>query len=401
MVEILVVARGRERVPGHVVGAVPREGEIDVFGDVAAQHGPQVVAHVVGQVAAAVDAPGSPGVDHAAHDVEVRTDEAHGQSVAQVRAHRPVAVHVHGARILEVVVLRAVDLHRSVVGHVGRDVVGGVLKREHPHEGAALFEVRVDVVEHHVVAVRRVQLGVAARYVLRVGDVVDALEVGDRGVLGVGAHEQTDRILAVDVELTHQEVGDVVVSVAYFFGIGPFDLAVERRMLVVNVRHQRVALLRIAESGACAVDHVAAAVGVGELRRGCDARGIEVIAGDVGALVAFLILVGGAVLRADLGEFAHRFGVGDVALERVVVRRGVVVEVAHQEVVVEVGDAAVGSEHGAHGRQGGRIRCRARGAREVAVTGRAVHGDRAAGFAQLGAVHGGEAGVVASGRSVG
>ena len=58
MVEIAVLVIGiidDQRVFRDVVGTVPRKGEIDVLGDVAAQHGAEIVAQTAGVVALAAD----------------------------------------------------------------------------------------------------------------------------------------------------------------------------------------------------------------------------------------------------------------------------------------------------------------------------------------------------------
>ena len=177
--------------------------------------------------------------------------------------------------------------------------------------------------------------------------------------------------------------------------IGILDLSVERRTLVVDVRHDVVFVLGITEARADAVDHVAAAVRVRKRRVGGDARGIEILARDVGGLVALLVFVLGAILRAELRVFRDGFRVGDVSLDLVVARRRRVIEIAHPEVVVGVDHfARRGVDRRTDLRNGGGIRSRIGAARIVAVTARTVHRDRAAVFAELGPIDGEQTGVV-------
>ena len=53
-------------------------------------------------------------------------------------------------------------------------------------------------------------MGIALGDALRIGDVVDILQLADTGIVSRGVDEQSDRILLVDVELSHQEIGQVV-----------------------------------------------------------------------------------------------------------------------------------------------------------------------------------------------
>ena len=275
VVEIAVLRLvGVQRVGRLVVGAVPREGEVDILRNVAAQHRAEVVADILGVVAlAARDEPVA--VDHTAqharglgeidarHHVEVTLQEPDGEPVAQVRAQVPVTVEVDGGGVVVGGVLLAAEGDRTGVRHqVVGVVIRRILHREHPHERPSLLHVGVRIVEIDPVAVRRVQVGVTLGDVLRVRHVGHVLEVGDRGVVGIGRDEQAQRILAVDVQLPHHEIGHVVIRMLDLVGGVAYDLPVERGMLVIDVRHERVALLRITEAGTGALRQVTALVRV-------------------------------------------------------------------------------------------------------------------------------------------
>ena len=271
MVEIAVLRLVRvQRVGGLVVGAVPREGEVDVLRNVAAQHGPEVVSHILGVVALAArnhtcrrvhraaQHAGGLGVDDARHDVEIRFEEPDRQAVAQVRPQLPVTVEILGRRVEIGRIGLSVDgdVTGSLHQMLGR-VIQRRVHREHPHEGPALFDVGVGVVEIHPVRVGRLQVRITVADVLGVRYVVNALQVGDRRAVGVGRDEEPQRVLAVDVQLAHHKIGHVVVGVLDLLGIVAHDLSVEGRTLVVDVGDERVALFRKTESGPHALRQVA------------------------------------------------------------------------------------------------------------------------------------------------
>ncbi len=308
-----------------------------------------------------------------------------------------VAVEVHRHRVVVGAVLLAVDDHRAGVLHrVGGIVVLRELGREHPHEGAALLHVRIGVVEVDIVAVERVQVGIASRDALGVRHVVDALQVGDLRRVGVGGHEQPQRVLAVDLQLAHHEIGHEVVVVGDALRVVAHDLPVELRVLVVEVGDEGVALLREAESRAHGVGLVAALVGVRQRAVGLQPGDVEVVVGgDVGALVPLRIGEREAVLEAHLRMLGHRLGVGGVGAQRVARRGGDRLQVAQVGVAGGIPRADERSRARTRGLQTHLIRPRAGVVLAVAVAAVGVDGDRAARLAQLGAVDGRKAQVVA------
>ena len=408
MVEVAVLRIRRvERVRRLVVVAVPREGEVHVLGDVAAQHGPEIITQVPRVVALAVE-DRARCIDRAAqharshrigdtrHDVEVRLQEPDRESVAQVRTQIPVSVEVD----LRGVVVRRIglagDVHRpGILDQMCGNVVLRGVHPEHPHERPALLDVGVRIVEIHTVRVVGVQVGISARDVLRVRHVVHALQRRDRRAVGIGRDEQSQRVLAVDVQLAHHEVGHVVVRVFDLLGILLHDLSVEGRTLVVDIRHERVALLRKAEARADALRQVAALVGVRQQWVGREACDREVVARDVGALVAFLRVVRHPVLEAHLRVFGNRFGIGDIPAQAVRRRRGQAPQVAQRGVGRRIPRERIAPDTRADGGDLLHVGPRGRIVLAVRIAERSVEGQRTPVLAQLGTVDGARAQVVA------
>ena len=413
MVEITVLGtRFAQRVGRLVIGTGPRKGEVHVLRNVAAQYRAEVVADILGVVAlAARDEPVA--VDHTAqharglgeidarHHVEVTLQEPDGEPVAQVRAQVPVTVEVDGGGVVVGGVLLAAEGDRTGV----RDQVVGVvirriLHREHPHERPSLLHVGVRIVEIDPVAVRRVQVGVTLGDVLRVRHVGHVLEVGDRGVVGIGRDEQAQRILAVDVQLPHHEIDHVVIRMLDLVGGVAYDLPVERGMLVIDVRHERVALLRITEAGAGALRQVTALVRVGKRPVGEKPCDRIVRPGYERPLVALLIIVADAVLHAHLGIFGHRFRIGELPAQAVAVRGGEVAQVTQTGIARRVpAPRAVGSV-GTDGRNRQDVREGIRVVGIVRIIHIAVEGDRTAVLPELGTVDGARAQVITVAQAV-
>ena len=88
------------------------------------------------------------------------------------------------------------------------------------------------------------------------------MQLGNLRVVRIGAQEHSQRILPVQVELSHHKIGHIVVGVLDLLGIVAHDLSVEGRTLVVDVGDEGVALFRKTESGTYALRQVAALVGV-------------------------------------------------------------------------------------------------------------------------------------------
>ena len=192
VVEIAVLRLVRvQRVGGLVVGAVPREGEVDVLRNVAAQHGPEVVSHILGVVALAArnhtrrrvhraaQHAGGLGVDDARHDVEIRFEEPDRQAVAQVRPQLPVTVEILGRRVEIGRIGLSVDgdVTGSLHQMLGR-VIQRRVHREHPHEGSALFDVGVGVVEMVLIVVVLIGIVILFRDKMKkiVGDIFTTIE---------------------------------------------------------------------------------------------------------------------------------------------------------------------------------------------------------------------------------
>ena len=183
-----------------------------------------------------------------------------------------------------------------------------------------------------------VQPLVTARHILRIRYVEQVLQLRDARVVGARHDEHADRVLLVDVEIAHQEVGEVVVRPLYRLSVRRPHLAVEGRVLVVEIEHQRVALLAVTETRAHAVGGVVAGVGVRELRIERSV-GVGVVVAEVPCLlVALLTRVTHAVLEIELRELRQRLGVIHGALDAGVVRIGLVGEVTQQR---RVGAVAV------------------------------------------------------------
>ena len=143
--------------------------------------------------------------------------------------------------------------------------------------------------EVDTVGVRGAQKRVTARDVLCVRYVVDALQARDARVLGHRVDEQTYRILRVDVEVAHHEVGEVVVRMRYALRRG---IALELRILIVEVRSHSRTVLRVAYARADAVRGVDARIGVRERRVGLDSRDVvRRVVGYVCLVVAVLTAV--------------------------------------------------------------------------------------------------------------
>ena len=391
---------GIERVGRLVVRTVPRQREIDVLGDVAAQHGAEVVSHIARVVALAArnhsrrrihrTAQHARGlaVNDARHDVEVRLEEPDREAVAQVGHQAPAAVEIdrHGIEVGRITL--TVYFDRGILHRMRGDVIRRALEREHPHERPALLDVRIDVVEIDAVRVEGFEPRITVRNVLCIRYVVDALQVGHLRIVRIGRDEQPQRVLTIDVELAHHEVGHVVVVVADLLRTVLRHHAVEQRALVVNVRDERVALLRIAESRTEAMRGEVALVGVRQLRIGRQSGDREVAARFVGALVALLMVVGGAVLEAHLRVFGHRFRVGELAAQGMAARRRHIAQVAQLHVIVRnpyagrgIGDRAVGKAAQLVGVGSGVVLA-------VRIAETAVERDRPAVLAQFGAVNG-------------
>ena len=306
-----------------------------------------------------------------------------------MRPQAPVAVEIDGRGVVVGLVLHAAQRDRAGIRHhVRRIVVGGVLHREHPHEGPALLDVGIDVVEIDAVAVGRIQIGITLGDILGVRYVGHVLQVGDRRVVGIGRYVEPQRILAVDVQLSHHEIGHVVVRMPDLVGVVPHDLPVERRTLIKDIGDERIALLRIAEAGTCALRQVVAPVGVRKRSVGLQSRDRIIRAGDIRLLVALLIIVRNAVLKAYLRIFGDGFRVGELSAQAVAARRREVAQVAQARVARRVPSPrrvdAVGPEvrKRQHVREGVRV------VGVVRVVHVAVDGDRTAVLAQFGAING-------------
>ena len=267
-----------------------------------------------------------------------------------MRAQVPIAVHVGiggiGVRIVGFGhgIAAAVDfagrnLHLHVVGHARRDVVRRILHREHPHERTSLLDVGVHVMEPHVVRVGGTQMGVTFRDALRIGDIVDVLQLADTGIVGRGVDEQPDRILLVDVELSHQEIGQVVESVRRLRIVArPHDLRRREHLarqlgaLVGDIGHETVLALHDTETRPDAMRQIARVGRLRQARIGFDASRFEpVVRRHVDLLVALLIVIGHTVLQAQLRILRNRFGIGHVAAQVVAERRRMRTLVAQQQ----------------------------------------------------------------------
>ncbi len=172
-------------------------------------------------------------------------------------------------------------------------------------------------------------MGIAFGDVLRIGDVIDVLQLADGRILGHGVDEEPDRILLVDVELPHEEVGEVVEPVRRPRVIsGACDLrrrehlARELRMLIGKIGHKTVLALHDAESRADALRQIARIGGLRQARVGFDTGRVEAARRrHVDPFVALLIIVGHTVLQTQLRILRHGFGVGHVAAQ-IVTGRG-------------------------------------------------------------------------------
>ena len=317
-----------------------------------------------------------------------------------MRPQLPVTVEILGRRVEIGRIGLSVDgdVTGSLHQMLGR-VIQRRVHREHPHEGPALFDVGVGVVEIHPVRVGRLQVRITVADVLGVRYVVNALQVGDRRAVGVGRDEEPQRVLAVDVQLAHHKIGHVVVGVLDLLGIVAHDLSVEGRTLVVDVGDERVALFRKTESGTYALRQVAALVGVRQ--QGIKHAAREgVVVGNERSLVALLRIVGNPVLEAHLRVFGHRLGVGETAAQAVRRRRRQVAQVTQFGVVRRVPDAGHRVDRRPVGLGCEDVRPRVRIVRVVRVAERSVKGDRAAVLAQLGPVDGARPDVVAVAQGV-
>ena len=254
--------------------------------------------------------------------------------------------------------------------------------------------------EIHPVRVGRLQVRITVADVLGVRYVVNALQVGDRRAVGVGRDKEPQRVLAVDVQLAHHKIGHVVVGVLDLLGIVAHDLSVEGRTLVVDVGDEGVALFRKTESGPHALRQVAALVGVRQRTVGGKSGGREIVARDIGTLVALLRVVRRTVLEAQLRVFGHRLGVGEAAPQAVRRRRRQVAQVTQFGVVRRVPDAGHRVDRRPVGLGCEDVRPRVRIVRVVRVAERSVKGDRAAVLAQLGPVDGARPDVVAVAQGV-
>ena len=166
---------GIERVGRLVVRTVPRQREIDVLGDVAAQHGAEVVSHIARVVALAArnhsrrrihrTAQHARGlaVNDARHDVEVRLEEPDREAVAQVGHQAPAAVEIDRHGIEVGCITLTVYFDRGILHRMRGDVIRRALEREHPHERPALLDVRIDVVEIDAVRVEGFEPRITAR----------------------------------------------------------------------------------------------------------------------------------------------------------------------------------------------------------------------------------------------
>ena len=318
-----------------------------------------------------------------------------------MRPQLPVTVEILGRRVEIGRIGLSVDgdVTGSLHQMLGR-VIQRRVHREHPHEGSALFDVGVGVVEIHPVRVGRLQVRITVADVLGVRYVVNALQIGDRRAVGVGRDEEPQRVLAVDVQLAHHKIGHVVVGVLDLLGIVAHDLSVEGRTLVVDVGDEGVALFRKTESGPHALRQVAALVGVRQRTVGGKSGGREIVARDIGTLVALLRVIGRTVLEAQLRVFGHRLGVGEAAPQAVRRRRRQVAQVTQFGVVRRVPDAGHRVDRRPVGLGCEDVRPRVRIVRVVRVAERSVEGDRAAVLAQLGPVDGARPDVVAVAQGV-
>ena len=174
-------------------------------------------------------------------------------------AQRARAIHVVVGRILHRVILLAVDGDGlGVVVYLLTYVVLRDVTREHNHEGATLLDVRAYVVEVQAVVVRRLEVGITLRDVLRIRHIVDILQVTHIGVVGVGIEEYADGVLGVERDVTHHEVCHMVVVALDVLAL---NQAIECRVLIVDIRDEGIAVLRPAEARTYAVLR-AAAIGV-------------------------------------------------------------------------------------------------------------------------------------------
>ena len=278
MVEIAVLAvRRTQRVGRFVVGSVPRKGKIDILRDVAAQHGTEVVAHVL-RIVTLSARDGTRfrinssvihtihtrriGIGDACHDVEVRAEESDREPVAEVCPQAQVTIEVHRRRIEVRRIGLTIDRKRGILHRVRTDIVRRALQGEHPHERTALLDIRIDVMEVDPMAVRGVECRIAVRDVLRIRQIIDSLQTGYVGVARRRVDEKTQRVLAVDHQLTHHEIGEVVIRMTDLFRFTLRHLTVKYRMLVVDISYECVAILRITESRTDALRGIVAFVGI-------------------------------------------------------------------------------------------------------------------------------------------
>ncbi len=252
-----------------------------------------------------------------------------------------------------------------------------------------------------------VQIDIAARNILRIGDIENTLQLRHRRVIGIRRDEQPQRILAVDIQLAHHEVKHIVVIMLDFLGIGLHDPTFERRTLIVDVGNERIALLGVAETGADTLGQIIALVGIGQRRLVGETCDRKIGARDVAFVVALLVVVLGTILHRDLRMFGHRLGIGKLSAQRMAARRsqgaqipqlgiafyllGNRIDITPRRIPTPRHIATVGT----YRRSGHNVGIGIGGISEIRITEHPVQSDRTPNLAQLGTVDGVGADIVA------
>ena len=165
----------------------------------------------------------------------------------------------------------------------------------------------------------RVELVISDAQILWRRDVKDILQLRNRRSVGVRTQIYSNRILSVNLEIQHTEVGKVVERAIDIVALSATNRTFELRTLIVEIQHDSIFILRIAETWANTVAPILAIILRGHLvinyriliRCIC----IECI------LYLILILVVETIRETQLTRLRYRLVIGNASLRTILVSR--------------------------------------------------------------------------------
>ena len=185
MAEVLIIiACTRESLLSLIVGTIPLHGEVYILRDVTSQREHSIVAEVARDIRLVINLRGCTRPVHARHNIKVTLYGRNGEAIANMRTNGCIAIHILVGRVLQGVVLLAIDGDcRGIIRDTLTHVVLRELCREHPHKGAALLNIRAHVVEVKAMVVRRPEVRVTLRDILGIRHIVNILKITHIGVV--------------------------------------------------------------------------------------------------------------------------------------------------------------------------------------------------------------------------